>query len=133
MTRSLALALLLTACTATGPADGGALLSGEPGSNPGSAFVRGRVTTSSGQPLGSTSIGIDCREAAATGATDSVGGYLVRVDASSGVPATGVGTLPCRLRVPASGTPRIVLDTLLQFVTAPYLTAAIQTINLQER
>jgi len=63
---------------------------------------------------------------------DSLGRYVVNLEASAYAVDAGKGRVSCRFTEPAEGLARVQRDTVLGFARGPVL-VALQTVNLQER
>jgi len=94
---------------------------------PGSANVLGQVLQSSGQPLASSTVVIDCAPGGSTRTvpTDAEGRY------GANLSAPVAGRIRCVLAVPDLVTPRIRADTAINFGPVGQL-HALQLINLRE-
>ena len=92
----------------------------------GSADVLGQVFQSSGEPLASSTVVIDCRGGMTrTVPTDTAGWYV------AGLSAPAAGRIPCVFAVPDLVTARIRVDTTIGFGPVGQLHAQ-QFINLRE-
>jgi hypothetical protein len=92
----------------------------------GSADVLGQVFQSSGQPLDNSTVVIDCRGGTTrTVPTDAEGRY------GANLSAPAAGRIRCVLAVPDLVTPRIRMDTAINFGPVGQL-HALQFINLRE-
>jgi hypothetical protein len=93
----------------------------------GSADILGQVLQSSGQPLANSTVVIDCGADATTRtvSTDAEGWY------GANLSAPAAGRIRCVLAVPDLVTPRIRVDTAVNFGPVGQL-HALQFINLRE-
>jgi hypothetical protein len=100
---------------------------------PGHASVHGLVTDASGAPVPSTTVRIACAGGvrAVVIPADSNGGYLANLVTSSDAFAGRGGRLQCRFTEPATGLPRVQVDTTLGFARGPVL-VVLQIVDLHE-
>jgi hypothetical protein len=98
----------------------------------GTASVQGLVTTSSGTPLASTTVLVDCQGSAPVATTTGASGvYLVNLTAPAAVLDIRGSRISCRFTEPDPTTPRAQVDTALGFARGPVL-VALQMVDLHE-
>lgn len=100
---------------------------------PGHASVMGKVTTSTGAPVPSTTIRISCPGVSEVVIpVDTAGSYAANLTTSEPALQVGAGEVSCRFAEPAVGFPRVQVNARLGFARGPVL-VPLQMVDLHEQ